>query len=316
MFAIRDEIRGMKTLIFCHIEKTAGVTLRSILLRKFPGDSNYNFSTAINPQRINEFKRLSDKRKTEIKYLHTNMFPFGIHRHLPQSAEYITMVRHPVDRVISEYFFIIRTPSHPAYNAVKDLCFYDYVTKGVLASQVQNTQTRIIAGVGGAFKLSSYEKHLTKRTLAIAMKNIQEHYLLVGLVERFDETMILLKRALGWRMWDIFYKKQNVGNNHPPENEIATCTINIIKRYNRLDLELYEYAKQLFENRISEQDSSFERELWMFRFCNKIYWLFYPIRRSKVGILIFAAANLSLAVVTGKIHLSEAYRRIKAASGK
>ena len=306
----------MKTLIFSHIEKTAGVTLRSILLRKFPGDSNYYFSTAINPQRINEFKNLPDKRKAEIKYLHANMFPFGIHSYLPQPAEYITMVRNPVDRVISEYFYIIRTPSHPAYDAVRDLSFYDYVTKGVLASQVQNTQTRIIAGAGGAFKLSSYEKRLTQHTLAVAIKNIQEHYLLVGLVERFDETLILLKRTLGWGMRDIFYFRQNVGDNRPPENEIATRTTDIIRRYNKLDFELYEYAKQLFEKRISEQDSSFERELRMFRFCNKVYGFFEPIHKSRTSILLSALIKLLLALLKREVGLSYVCGRVRAAIGK
>ena len=290
--------------------------MRSILLRKFPGETSYYMSTATNPLCIEEFKNLSEERKSGIRYLHTNMVPFGLHEYLPQPADYIAMVRNPVDRVISEYFFLIRTKDHPAHPAVKDLSFYDYVTKGVLASQVKNTQTRIIAGAGGGFKLSSYEKPLSRRTLQIAKANIQQHYILVGLVERFDETLLLLKRALGWRMRDIYYIRQNVGNNRPPENEIATCTTNIIRRSNKLDFELYEYAKQLFEKRISEQDSYFKRELRMFWFCNKIYRLSNPGRRSKVGILILAAVNLSIAIIKRERSICEVYGRIRTVIGK
>lgn len=304
----------MKTLIFSHIEKTAGVTLRSILLRKFPRDSNYEVSTAINPWRVDEFKNLPDKRKIEIKYLHTNMMPFGIHRYLSQQADYIAMVRNPVDRVISEYYYIIRTPNHPAYHAVKDLSFYDYITKGVWASQVADTQTRIISGAGGTYQINGYEKPLTSRTLAKAKKNIQEHYLLVGLVERFDETMVLLKRTLGWRMRDIVYRRQNVGNNRP--NEVATYTINILKRYNRLDFELYEYARQIFEKRIAEQDSSFSRELRMLRFYNKLYPAWFSIIESRYGTLIMAAVKLLLAFVRREIGISEIRRRIEVKIGK
>ena len=304
----------MKTLIFSHIEKTAGVTLRSILLRKFPRYFTYEVRTAINPWRLDEFKNLSDKRKTEIKYLHTNHIPFGIHRYLPQPAAYITIVRNPVDRVISEYYSIIRTPSHPAHDAVKGLSFHDYVTKGVLVSQVQNTQTRIIAGAGGTFKLSCREKPVTRRTLGEAKKNIQEHYLLVGLVERFDETMVLLKRILGWRMWDIVYRRQNVGNNRP--NEVATCTTNIIKRYNKLDFELYEYAKQLFEKRIAEQDSSFSRELRMLRFYNKLYPAWFAIIESRLGKLIKAAVILFSAFVRREVSISEIRRKVEVKIGK
>lgn len=252
--------------------------MRSILLRKFKGSYNYYLNTALNPQCIDVFKRLFYKRKAEIKYLHTNMVPFGIHKYLPQPVDYITIVRHPVDREISEYYYIIRTPSHPAHYAVKELRFQDYVTSGVLASQVQNTQTRIISGVGGAYQIFGYEKTLTSLDLQRAKANIEKRYLLVGLFERFDETMVLLKRALGWSMRDIFYRRQNVGNNRPSVDKVAGHIINDIERYNKLDFELYAYAMQLFEKRIAEQGSSFGRELLLFRFCNKIYGHFNRTR--------------------------------------
>lgn len=260
----------MKTLIFLHIVKTAGTTLRSLLLPKFPGEANYYLNTATNPKCIEEFKQLSRGRKSGLGYVHAHMVPFGIHEYLPQ-ATYITILRAPVDRVISEYYFICQNPKHPAHHAVKELRFSDYVVSGVLASQMQNNQTRIISGVGGTYQISGYEKPLTSLDLQRAKANIEKHYLLVGLFERFDETMILLKRALGWRIRDIFYQRLNVGDNRPPIEKVAGHIINSIERYNQLDFELYEYAKQLFEKRIAEQNSSFARELLLFRFCNKIY---------------------------------------------
>lgn len=260
-------------MIFLHIVKTAGTTLRSLLLPKFPGLANYYLNTALNPQCIEEFKQLSRIRKDSLGYVHAHMVPFGIHKYLSQ-ATYITILRNPVDRVISEYYFICRNPDHPAHSVVKELRFADYVTSSVLTAQVQNTQTRIISGIGGTYQILGYEKPLTSLDLKRAKANIKKHYLLVGLFERFDETMVLLKRALGWRMRDIFYRRQNVGNNRPAVDKVAGHIINDIERYNQLDFELYEYAKQLFEKRIAEQDSSFGRELLLFRFCNKFYGSF------------------------------------------
>ena len=219
------------------------------------------------------------------------MVPFGIHKYLPQQATYITILRDPVDRVISEYHFICRNPEHPGHYAVKELRFQDYITSGVLASQVRNNQMRIISGEGGICQISGYEKPLTSHDLQRAKDNIGKHYLLIGLFERFDETMLLLKRALGWRMRDMFYQRQNVGDNRPSVKQVAGHIINAIERYNQLDFELYEYAKQLFEKRVAEQDSSFARELLLFRFCNKFYGHFNRTRlleiygriRAKIG---------------------------------
>ena len=267
----------MKTLIFLHIVKTAGTTFRSLLLKKFPGVASYYLNTATNPQCIEEFKQLSRERKSKLGYVHAHMVPFGIHKYLPQ-ATYITILRDPVDRVISEYFFICRNPDHPAHSVVKELRLQDYITSGVLASQVMDTQTRIISGAGGTYQINGYEKPLSRIDLQRAKANIEKHYLLVGLFERFDETMILLKRKLGWRMRDILYRRQNVGSNRRSVKNVAGFIVNSIERYNQLDFELYEYARQLFEKRRTEQDSSFGRELFLFRFYNKFYGQFNRTR--------------------------------------
>ena len=260
----------MKTLIFLHIVKTAGTTLRSVLLPKFPGEANCYLNTALNPQCIEEFKQLSERRKSRLGYVHAHMVPFGIHRYLTQ-ATYITILRNPADRVISEYYYICRDSGHPAHSVVKELRFEDYINSGVLALQTENNQTRIISGVGGTYQILGRENLVSRSDLQRAKANIGKYYLVAGLFERFDETLVLLKRILGWRMRDIFYRRLNVGNNRSSVKNVAGHIINEIERYNELDFELYEYVHQQFASRIYCEGPSFARELLLFRFCNKIY---------------------------------------------
>ena len=40
---------------------------------------------------------------------------FGLHAILPQPATYITVVREPVDRVISSFYFMRNYKLHPLY---------------------------------------------------------------------------------------------------------------------------------------------------------------------------------------------------------
>jgi len=44
---------------------------------------------------------------------------YGIPECLPQGATYITMLREPVARVLSAYYFILRRPLHPLHRKLK-----------------------------------------------------------------------------------------------------------------------------------------------------------------------------------------------------
>jgi Sulfotransferase family len=41
--------------------------------------------------------------------------PFGLHKILPQPATYITVVREPIDRMISAFYFMRGYNLHPDY---------------------------------------------------------------------------------------------------------------------------------------------------------------------------------------------------------
>ena len=91
---------------------------------------------------------------------------------------------------------------------------------------------------------------------------------MVGLTERFDETLILLKREFGWD-WP-FYIRDNVTRNKAAREDIPSSTIDIIKEFNRLDIELYEYATKCFNEQIDSQGRSFYDEVEKFKELNKI----------------------------------------------
>lgn len=257
-----------KSLIFLHIPSTAGVTLSWIIRRQFPQNATIGMNIESDPECIDEFKHLPEKRRAEIRYLGGHI-PFGLHEYLPCPSTYITILREPVDRVISHYYHVLRTPRHPFYDESKNMSLQDYVSSGIF-SDLSNGQTRWISGVTEVGVLPT-SRPLPTETLEIAKRNLQEHFTVVMLTERFDESLILLKRALGWRTRNILYTKHHVGRNRPPKDEIASDTLKLIERYNELDIQLYEFAKQMFEERISQQDSSFRRDLQTFELCNKVY---------------------------------------------
>ena len=94
---------------------------------------------------------------------------------------------------------------------------------------------------------------------------------MVGVTDRFDESLILVKRAFGWRFKDILYVSQKVDQTRPFREMISDETARLIEAHNELDIKLYKFAQQLLEERIHQQDSSFRSDLLIFRLCNKVY---------------------------------------------
>src|SRR5438876_9418941 len=134
-----------EALIFLHIPKTAGTTLNRIIEWQY---SPFAIFT-MDPYRIRataeRLKRLPEGRRRRLRVVRGHLF-FGIHEFLPQGATYITMLREPVARFLSSYYFILRRPLHPLHRKLKkeQLGVEDYLR---LVPHRHNLQCRLIAGI-------------------------------------------------------------------------------------------------------------------------------------------------------------------------
>jgi Galactose-3-O-sulfotransferase len=140
---------------------------------------------------------------------------------------------------------------------------------------VDNLQTRLISGrePGKVLSWGSNGRpwrrdpsRLDEEALEEAKRNL-ESFLVVGLTERFDESFILVRRALGWKL--PMYETHNV-TRRPKSEPPSPEAIEAIRERNRLDLELYDHARKLFSAAVERQGSSFRREVAVFRALNRI----------------------------------------------
>jgi hypothetical protein len=120
--------------------------------------------------------------------------------------------------------------------------------------EVDNDQTRRLAGVdpeiGGC----------TNETLRAAKENLRRHFAVVGTTERFDETLVLLKRKLGWQREIISYPR-NVNASRMPTASLSPEVIAAIRQRNELDFELWQYATRLLDEAVATEGASFQTEL-------------------------------------------------------
>jgi hypothetical protein len=230
--------------IFLHIPKTAGTTMHRIIERQYSQESMVSFGFDAH-QSILEFKALSRERRAQIRMLKGHM-GFGLHRHLPNPAVYFTLMRDPIERVISHYYHILRDPDHYLYPHTQGgrLELADFL-KTEVPLMLDNGQTRLVSGVWDKVPFGACDEEV----LEIAKNNVDEHFALVGLTERFDETLCMLQDILGWSN-DISYVRENVGRNRPYQDGWSSETLAAVVETNRLDMALYDYATRLFQEEV------------------------------------------------------------------
>lgn len=262
------ETTANSTLIFfLHLPKTGGTTLNSIIKRQYLSHQilsiDQQFNTTIQAPQMSK----SELSKLKIVKGH---FSFGYHQFFSRPFTYFTMLRNPVDRVISDYYHIIRVPQHKLHNQIisQNMSLKDYVCSGI-SRMSENGQTKFLSGQHTEIGFNQCSSEI----LELAKNNLKEHFIVVGITEKFNESLILLKRAFKWDFKKCLYIKQRVGNNRISKNDIPIKSLKLIQKYNQFDLELYHYGIDIFNElkEINEIDFQVKKLV----FFNKIYGDYY-----------------------------------------
>lgn len=185
-----------------------------------------------------------------------------------QPCVYATLLRNPIDRVVSQSYFIRNGPGHPRHAEVmaRGATLLDYLRNGV-NPQADNGQVRALAEQGGGTKVDLSFGGCTSDMLATARRNLTELYALVGITERFDEFLVRMRDALGWR--DIHYQRRKVTQARPAVAMLSTEEHDAVQACNRLDLELYAAAEQMVNAARERQRIWFPAQVAWFQWRNR-----------------------------------------------
>jgi Galactose-3-O-sulfotransferase len=242
-----------ETLIFLHIPKTGGTTLYKIL------QQHYSLAETLNldgPQsHIAQFRALPATQRVRYRLIRGHLH-FGLHRLIPTASTYITLLRNPIERLLSFYCYARSHRDHYLYPVLtKERLDLKTMLAREVTLELFNRQTRLLAGD----EWEDPQRPVTRATLERAEANLRAHFLVVGLLEEFDASVMLLHHLIGLPL--PFYTKVNVTKDKPDVASLDAETRGLLEDANRFDLELYEYARELFGKQCRAAGNSFTVEL-------------------------------------------------------
>jgi hypothetical protein len=259
-----------RTVIFLHIPKAGGSTLNHIL------DWNYDRTHTVTVyKQIPELLALPDDEKRQIQCLKGMVF-YGIHQYLPQDCTYITIMREPVERLISHYYYLF-TRKRRLGEKIPDMSLPDMLEEVPFYATYQ---LRLL--LGGDDIEAVLHDPLPKNAVEIAKRNLDRQFALAGVLEHYDESLLLMKRALGWTR--AYYARQNTGEDRAPTSEVPASVLATLEEACAPETELYRYVRQQTAALIVRQDAAFSAELDRLRRANarfeRLYRLAEPLRQT------------------------------------
>jgi len=239
-------------LIFLHIPKCGGNSFLDFLKFNLPAGAAFDVNLGLQyARRLRELEGLDEAERLQLQFVSGHL-PWGVHEWLPQGGEYVTLLRHPVDRIVSHYCFVKENPKHPLYATVTErrLTLVEYATSG-LSSELQDGQTRMLCGRASVDSLRGHAG-LTRADFESACGNLLGEQMHFGLVELYAESQQLIARQLGWDAPPP-PTRRNVTRQRTPLAAVSRREWDTIAAANAFDMELYDVARREFARRAATQ---------------------------------------------------------------
>lgn len=220
-----------------------------------------------------------------------------LRRHGGQDCKWFTLFRHPIDRVVSAYYYCHKKPHDQACAssamvasevdllsfarmwgsfAVRQFSLGDLdidTVMRVATSPEEREWPAWYMAKEYLMKTDAARKNITAGDADAALDEkleftqdlLRDEYVAVGILEEFNTTMTLFDRVLGMPKlgWGKYFDLKGVANKNKEFSSIKNKALEAahhderIKYFLRLDIELYDYAVYLFHDQLARAGLSY-----------------------------------------------------------
>jgi hypothetical protein len=207
--------------IFIHVPKTGGTTLNCALHgTDVPQNNSFNFRHLVYETKLSTSGDIFNPLKNG-KYRDYKIF---------------MMLRHPVDRILSEYYFIKERDDFFSLLKPSPKSFEEYA----LHRQTSNYVVSFLLGN------RIYAKNRpTQEDLNRVMNGIVDLDITIGIYESFSESLALFQKNIGIQ-WPRTIENKRVTILRPKKEEVSKTLFDKIMSKHNLDAELYAHALDRF----------------------------------------------------------------------
>jgi sulfotransferase famil protein len=248
-------------ILFHHIPKTAGSTFRAIL-------ENLFVENEVCPAEIpEELESLTNKELDKFK-LFAGHFSYEITEGLLLENIWVTFLRNPIDRVVSYYYNLIvpermpdtwvkrfseRADWQEFLEEIRKMSLYEFIlSENEKATKITaNRQTQAFLPDNVRLGVKDWSVHNVEY-IELAKHNLRERFAFVGIQEYFDLSLDLFSMTFSLNPIhaEPYTTNLNIKKNREEGYEVEPYALALIKEKNTMDIELYEYAKELFFERM------------------------------------------------------------------
>lgn len=167
------------------------------------------------------------------------------------------MMRDPIDRALSDYYYAFNYKHHR---------LRDEISSGRLSVEEFLTNSLYCNGDEQAVMLAGILRS-PKDDIQMAIQNIYYSFAIVGVSERFDESVLLMAKALGWKP-PLFVMKNVTSLDRETDARRADARVQAHSCYGKsfeADYEVYRAADDQLSKLIDAEGTSFQRALGSFR---------------------------------------------------
>lgn len=266
-----DHRKRREMVCFVHIEKAAGTTLHRVFQAN---DPSYVVTTPFFWPAEPECVLTAAEVRAMFRLLpfcsgfggHSTRSYLGYQRVLGRPVRYVTFLREPISRAIAHI-------NHQRSRMGIEWKLDDFLRE----RRLRNLMTRKVCG---------------HEDLDEAKRTLSEDFSLVGLTEKFDASLVIMKQLLGWQEMSLCYQEQNASKDpdYLTRGELSTSRArDLVAAANELDVALYDFAvRELWPRQIQRCAVDIDTEVARLRAGNSQFrfprWKHYVARGYHWGV--------------------------------